>query len=318
MTIKVAVFETLDAGTAAAVRAAAGADLELHFAPTPDAGGFAGVLEGVRYAVVRGMKMPAALLDHAPGLVLIHQWGTGVDNIPVREALARGIAVARSPGRNAPSVADMTLGLMLAVLRRIPAADARMRAGGWKMDALWSGARDLSELRVGLIGFGAIGRAVARRLDGFGTEVVYHRPSGPFAGRTGWLPLDELIASADLLSLHLPYKPGSPPVLGAREFATMRPGSVVVNTSRGQLVDEAAMIGALREGRLGGIGLDVFEDEPLRADSPLRGLSNTVLTPHVAGRTEDNLARMVRHWAANIRTHAAGAALPPGDLVVSA
>lgn len=317
MTVPVAVLDTASAELAATVRAAAGPGLDLRFAATADAAGFAEVLRGVRHAVVRGVPMPAALLDAAPDLALIHQWGTGTDNIPVAQALARGITVARSPGRNAPSVADMTLGLMLAVLRRIPAADAAMRAGGWKMDALWSGGRDLGALRVGLVGFGAIGQAVARRLDGFGAEVVYYRPSGPHPERDGWLPLAELIATSDLISLHMPHAPGAGPVIGAAQIAAMKPGAVIVNTARGALIDEAAMTEALARGRLGGLGLDVFATEPLPAASRLARLPNTVLTPHVAGRTEDNLLRMVRHWAGNIRAHAAGAPIPPADLVLA-
>jgi phosphoglycerate dehydrogenase-like enzyme len=318
VTVPVAVLETVDARLAETVRAAAGPALDLRFAPTLDAGGFASVLPGARYAVVRGTRMQAGLLDAAPDLVMIHQWGTGIDNVPAAEALARGIVVARSPGRNAPSVADMTLGLMLSVLRRIPAADARMRAGGWKMDALWEGARDLSELRVGLLGFGAIGQAVARRLDGFGATVFYHRPSGPWEERPGWMPLTELVASVDVLSLHLPLTPENRHIIGRREFSRMRRGAVLVNTSRGPLVDEAAMLEALREGWLGGLGLDVFEAEPLPAGHPLLAMPNTVLTPHVAGRTEDNLTRMVRHWAGNIRAHHEGRPLAPEDLVTRA
>jgi len=318
MTIPVAVLETVDGPLAEAVRAAAGPDLDLRFAPSLDAEGFAAVLDKARYAVVRGTRMPAALLDRAADLVMIHQWGTGVDNVPVAEALARGITIARSPGRNAPSVADLTIGLMLSVLRRIPAADARMRAGQWKMDAIWGGARDLSELRVGLVGFGAIGQAVARRLDGFGAEVAYFRPSGPLAGRPGWQPLDELIASVDLLSLHLPLSRDNRHMIGARELAAMRGGAILVNTARGPLVDEVAMVAALASERLGGAGLDVFETEPLPPDHPLLTMPNVVLTPHVGGRTDDNLNRMVRHWACNIRAHAAGQFLATEDLVTKA
>lgn len=317
MTIAVAVLETVDDRLAAELRDLAGGDLDLRFAPTPDEAGFARVLPGARYAVVRGVRMAARLLDLAPDLAMIHQWGTGVDNIPVAEARARGIIVARSPGRNAASVADMTIALMLRVLRRVPTADAAMRAGGWKMDALWQGARDLSALRVGLLGFGAIGQAVARRLDGFGCDVVYHRPSGPAPGRDGWLAQADLLGSVDVLSLHLPFTQQTRHVLDSRAIAGMKQGAVIINTARGGLIDEAAMIAALREGRLGGAGLDVFEREPPDPANPLLSLPNTVVTPHVSGRTQDNLVRMVSHWSVNIRAHHAGRALEAQDLVAT-
>ncbi|MCR8725662.1 2-hydroxyacid dehydrogenase [Frigidibacter sp. ROC022] len=314
---RVAVLETVDDALAAAVRAAAGPDLDLRSAAGLDAEGLAAALKGATYAVVRGARLTPELLDGAPDIRMIHAWGTGLNCIPLEAAQARGITVARSPGLNAPSVADLTLGLMLAVLRRIPAADARLRQGTWKMDALWEGARDLSELRVGLVGVGAIGQAVARRLRGFGCDIAYTRPSGPLDGQPGWLPLEGLLESVDILSLHLPLNAATRQLLGAAEFARMRRGAVLINTSRGGLVDQAAMIEALVSGQLGGLGLDVFDPEPPAPDNPLLSLPNTVLTPHVGGRTEDNLTRMVGNWARNIRAHHAGQPIPASDIVFS-
>lgn len=312
---RVALLEPFAAGTQARIRALAGADLDLVFAEGTDGAALAQALGAADYAVVRAVKLPAALLDAAPGLKLIHQWGTGTDGIPLAEARTRGITVARSPGVNAPSLADLTVGLMLACLRRIPVGDARIRAGDWAELDLYEIGRDLTGARVGLLGYGAIAAAVAKRLAGFDCTVVYHRPSGPVAGVPGFVSLDDLIAGVDVLSLHAPSTPATRRIIDAARIAAMRPGTVVINTARGDLVDEAALAAGLGSGQVGAAGLDVFDPEPLAADSPLRGAPNTVFSAHAGGRTRENFDRIVRHWSANIRRHVAGEAIDPAFLV---
>jgi phosphoglycerate dehydrogenase-like enzyme len=287
------------------------AGLDLQFCNSDSLEDRAAVLRDADYAVVRAVKLPAELLDGAPRLRLIHQWGTGVDGIPLAAAQARGVLVARCPGVNAPSVADLTIGLMLACLRRICIGDDRIRRGAWAEPDLYEIGRDLTGARVGLVGYGAIARAVEARLRGFDCEVVHHRASGG----PGSLPLQELIGAVDILSLHAPAMPSTLHLINAERIAQMRRGTVLINTARGELVDETAVAAALHSGQIGAAGLDAFAPEPLRADSPLRQAPNTVFSAHAGGRTRDNFARIVRHWAGNILSHAAGGNIAPGDLV---
>ncbi len=315
--VRVAVLEAFDTAMKAVIRGHVGNDLDLVFTASNSDADRAEALAKVDYAVVRGVRMAPALLDAAPRLRLLHQWGTGTDYMPVAAALARGVIVARSPGRNAPTIADMTVGLMLACLRRIPQSDARLRAGGWADEALWTTGRDLTGARVGLIGYGAIAQLVARRLAGFDCEIGYTRPSGPLAGVAGFRGLDELLEWADVISLHLPLTPFTSDLLSAARLAQMRPGAVLINTARGGIVDEAALADCLHAGHIAAAGIDAFEAEPLAADAPILTAPNTVLSPHIAGRTRDNLRRMVQHWAGNIRIHAAGGQIDSGDLVTA-
>ena len=316
MAHRVAVLEPLNANMQAKVQAAAGPGLDLCFTASAAPQDMAAVLDGVTYAVVRATPMPVSLLDHAPQLRLIHQWGTGVDGIPVAEAKARGITVARSPGINAPTVADLAVGLMLAVLRRIPQNDRILRGGRWAPDTYADQAFDLGDCKVGLVGFGAIGQQVAKRLAGFGSKVSYTRASGPLVGCD--LPhesLDQLLATSDIVSLHMPLTLETRQIVNAERLAAMKPGAVLINTSRGKLVDEAALIAALASGQLSGAGLDVFETEPLPDNSGLHKLDNVVMLPHVGGGTRTNLTRMVGHWSGNIRRFAEGGQIDSAFLV---
>ena len=311
----VAVLDPMDEALRGTIGRVAGDGFDVRFPRSASRDDFAAVLAEARYAVVRAIAVPAALLGEAPNLALIHQWGTGIDGIPLEEARARGITVARSPGVNAPTVADLTVALMLSVLRRIPQTDAALRAGTWETPQLWTAAGDLDGARVGLVGFGAIGQLVARRLAGFDCEVTYWRPSGP-ADTAGarYATLDDVLA-ADIVSLHLPLTADTRGFLSTERIAAMTPGAILINTSRGPLVDEAALVAALASGHLGGAGLDVFAQEPVAPDNPLLALANTVVLPHVGGRTRTNLDRMVAHWAGNIRRHAEGRPIPQSDLV---
>ncbi|SFE94182.1 2-hydroxyacid dehydrogenase [Roseivivax sediminis] len=291
-------------------------DFDLAFPKSGDPADFAEVVAEARYVVTRGLRFPEAVLAEAPKLELIHQWGTGVDGIPVAAATARGITVARSPGVNAPTVAESTLALMLATLRRLPQVHGALRGGQWEQPDLWREARDLGGCTVGLVGMGAIGAEVAKRLAGFGCEVIYTRASGPLVGSPlRFARLEDLLAEADVVSLHLPLAPATRGMIDAGAFDRMAPGAVLINTSRGGLVDEAALIAALERGQLSAAGLDVFAEEPVAPDNPLLAMDEVVTLPHVAGRTLDNFDRMVSHWAGHIRAHAEGRAIDPACLV---
>lgn len=308
---RVALLEHFGEEVRPRLQALAGDDLDLVHCASNSFEDRAAILRDADYAVVRSVKMPAELLEAAPKLRLIHQWGTGTDGIPVAEARARGITVARSPGKNAPSVADLTVGLMLAALRRLCVGDARIRAGDWAEPDLYETGRDLTGARVGLVGYGAIAQAVEKRLAGFDCEVIHSRASGG----AGSVPFDDMIGRVDILSLHAPATPETRHLINADTIARMRRGTVLINTARGELVDEDALAAALNSGQIGAAGIDAFAVEPLPANSPLRDAPNTVFSAHSGGRTRDNFARIIRHWSGNIRAHAAGQALDPSDLV---
>jgi phosphoglycerate dehydrogenase-like enzyme len=240
-------------------------------------------------------------LQQGKRLKLVHKLGAGVNTIDVDTATGLGIAVANMPGANAPSVAEGTLLLMLAALRRLPALDRATRAGrGWPSDpSLGETVRDIGGCTVGLIGYGNIAKQVETIVTAMGAEVVH--TSTRDDGSPGWRTLTELLAASDIVSLHLPLTDQTRHLLGADEIAAMKPGAVLVNTSRGPIVDEAALIDALRSGHLTAAGLDVFAEEPVPAESALLTLENVVVTPHVTWYTVDTMRRYLEMAVDNCR-----------------
>jgi phosphoglycerate dehydrogenase-like enzyme len=230
-------------------------------------------------------------LAKASRLRLVHKLGAGVNTIDVDAATARGVAVANMPGANAPSVAEGTLLLMLAALRRLPELDRATRAGrGWPSDpSLGETVRDIASCTVGLVGYGNIAKQVERILVAMGAEVLH--TSTRDDGSSGWRTLPELLAHSDIVSLHLPLTDATAGLLGRDALEQMKDDAVLINTSRGPVVDEAALVDALRGGTLAAAGLDVFAVEPVPADNPLLALPNVVLTPHVTWYTADTMRR---------------------------
>nr|WP_040543148.1 2-hydroxyacid dehydrogenase [Mycolicibacterium vaccae] len=230
-------------------------------------------------------------LAKASRLRLVHKLGAGVNTIDVDAATARGVAVANMPGANAPSVAEGTLLLMLAALRRLPELDRATRAGrGWPSDpSLGETVRDIASCTVGLVGYGNIAKQVERILVAMGAEVLH--TSTRDDGSPGWRTLPELLAHSDIVSLHLPLTDATAGLLGRDALEQMKDDAVLINTSRGPVVDEAALVDALRGGTLAAAGLDVFAVEPVPADNPLLALPNVVLTPHVTWYTADTMRR---------------------------
>lgn len=312
----VAVLEPITGEAQARIKAIC-EGFELRFPKSGAPEDFTEIIGGAKYVVTRGLRFPPEVLDKANALELIHQWGTGVDGIPLDKARDKGVKVARSPGINAPTVAEGTIALMLATLRRLPQVHADFRSGQWDMPDLWKQSRDLGSCTVGLIGMGAIAQEVVKRLRGFSCDVIYTRASGPYPDLDlRFVDLPQLLAEADIVSLHLPLTETSRHLIDAKAIARMKPSAILINTARGGVVDEEALIAALREGRLGAAGLDVFDTEPADPDNPLLGLDNTVTLPHVAARTLDNFDRMVSHWAASIRAHAEGRQIDPACIVI--
>lgn len=245
----------------------------------------------------------AAVIAQAPKLRLIQKIGVGVNTIDLAASRVRGIAVANMPGTNTPAVAEATLLLMLAALRNLAGIDRACRAGqGW---ALGPGLQDrVGELRgriVGLVGAGMVPRALVPMLRGFGADIVYWSPRQHPELGVPRRELPELLALADIVSLHLPLVPDTEKLVDAAALGRMKPGAVLVNTARGGLVDQAALLAALTGGRLRAAGLDVFAEEPVATDDPLLALDNVVLMPHVAWLTPETLDRSLDIAVENMR-----------------
>jgi D-3-phosphoglycerate dehydrogenase len=237
--------------------------------------------------VVRGAtKVTRRLIEAAPRLRWVARAGAGLDNIDVPAAKERGIAVLNVPGANAVAVAELVFGLLLGLLRKIPAADASLRRGEWEKSRFQG--RELRGKTLGIVGLGKIGRAVAKRAQAFEMTCIGHDPlvSEADARALGvlWLSLDALLERSDIVTLHAPMMPETKGLFGAAQFARMPKGAILVNAARGGLVDEAALIAALRSGQLGGAALDVFAEEP-PTDWTLVNLPNVVSTPHVGAAT---------------------------------
>jgi phosphoglycerate dehydrogenase-like enzyme len=253
----------------------------------------------------------AAVIEAAPHLRLIQKIGIGVNTIELEAAKRRGIAVCNMPGTNTQAVAEMTLLLMLATLRRLVELDRLTRAGrGWAIEsAMADDFGELSGRTVGLVGFGSVARRLLPVLEAIGATVLYtsRRPAPDWPAR--FRPLRELLAIVDVLSLHLPLTAATTAIIDAAALAAMKRGSVLINTARGQLVDETALAAALTSGHLRGAGLDVFSREPAGADDRLLQLPNVVATPHLAWLTAETFERSITVIAENRRRLGTGEAL---------
>ena len=230
-------------------------------------------------------------LERAQRCRLVHKLGAGVNTIDVDTATRLGIGVANMPGANAPSVAEGAVLLALAALRRLPALDRATRAGrGWPSDpTLGETVRDIGGCTFGLVGYGNVAKRVEAIVTAMGATVVH--TSTRDDGHAGWRSLPDLLAASDIVSLHLPLTDGTAGLFNASTLALMKPEAVLVNTARGPIIDEAALVDALTTGRLAAAGLDVFAVEPVPADNPLLALDNVVVTPHVTWYTVDTMRR---------------------------
>ena len=296
-------FPSVFAGSAAAARlgelgdmtvhSERGADHELELArriATADA-----VLALRAYS-----RFASHVLDAAPRLRLISLWGTGTDSVDLDACRRRGITVTNTAGVNAHAVAEHALALMLAVARRIPSLDAGVRAGDWPRGQLIG----LEGKTLGVIGLGAIGRRMATLGAALGMRALVYSATHRADRAAGWsaesVPIDGLLRESDVVSLHLRLTAETEGFLGRERLGMMKPGAILINTARGKLVDRKALLDALRNGPLGGAGLDVFHDEPLPASDPLLQFSNTVLTPHNAGATREVIEAGLRRAVENV------------------
>ncbi len=267
----------------------------------------------------------AALINAAPRLRLIHKWGIGVDKIDLEAARRRGIPVAITAGANAVPVAEHTLLLMLATLRQLPYRQSQLRAGKWEQARAEVRAQcfGLRGKTVGIVGMGAIGREVAKRVRAFDVTIRYYDVRRLAADEEQALgvvysELDDLLPMADVITLHVPLLDSTRQLLSRERIARLKPTAIVINAGRGEVVDEAALAEALRERRILGAGLDVFSQEPPPFDHPLlaTNVPGLILTPHQAGSVFDNVANVSRHVFGNVRRVLNGEPLPPRDLVI--
>ncbi len=248
------------------------------------------------------VTVDVALLDAAGAtLKVVSNFGVGFDNLDLDAMRARGVRATNTPDVLTDSTAELAVALMLAAGRRVAEGDALVRRGewaGWGADEFLG--RDLAGATVGLIGFGRIGRRVAQLLAGFDVRLRFHSRGGS-PGRLGaeQCELSELLAGSDFVSLHVPLTPSTRHLIDAAALALMKPGAILVNTSRGAVVDTPALVDALRAGRLAAAGLDVYEDEP-HVPAELCGLTNTVLLPHVGSATVATREAMARLCADNV------------------
>ncbi len=249
----------------------------------------------------------AALMQAAPRLRLVHKIGIGVDAIDLAHAKANGIAVCNMPGTNTAAVAELALGLMLACLRRmVPIAnDVRADAGWPARAALIDGAGEIGQRCVGLVGYGAVARRLSAVLRALGARVIVHSPRTTDA-HVELVPLERLLAEADIVSLHVPLTGETRALLSRERIARMKPGAIVVNTARGPLIDEAALAEALERRHIAAAGLDVLADEPPRPGHPLLASPHVVATPHIAWLTDGTWRRSIGVIVENCRRLAAG------------
>lgn len=254
----------------------------------------------------------AAHIEAGPKLKLIQKIGVGVNTIDLEAAKARGIAVCNMPGTNTAAVAEQALLLMLAVLRRVVVQDRASRQGeGWSDRIQAAGAYgEIAGRTVGFIGFGAVPRRLAPVMEALGAKVLrWHRSDAPDQPGERVQVLEELFARADIISTHLPLLPDTAKIVNAQTLSHVRPGSILVNTARGGLIDEPALIEALDDGRLAGAGLDVLTTEPFLTDNPLLHRDDVVLAPHSAWLTRETWERSLAVIVENVRRVADGQAL---------
>ena len=284
--MKIVLAEKVSPATLAVFAAEPGWEVLTHD-QLPD--GLPAALADADALVVRSaVQVDDALMEHAPKLRVVGRAGVGVDNIDADAATRRGVVVMNTPGANAVAVAELTIGLMLALARKVPAANASMHAGKWEKKNL-QGA-ELRGKTLGILGLGRIGLEVAKRARGFGLEIIGSDPfvSAAVARENGirLVTLDELIAGSDYITLHVGLTPQTMGIINAKTIAAMKKGVRIINCARGELVDDAALAAALKSGQVAGAALDVFTVEPPK-DSPFSELTNVILTPHIAGSTAE-------------------------------
>ena len=249
------------------------------------------------------LQIDAEVLASSPNLRVVSNFGVGFDNVDIAAATQRGIVVCNTPGVLSDAVADLTLGMILSLARRLPESERFVREGRWLPGATMPLGTDVAGKTLGIVGLGRIGQAVARRAQAFGMAVVFHDqvrnppPDAPLPGKDAaycsYRELAALLSESDVVSLHVSLTPETEHLIGARELGLMKPSAYLINTARGGVVDQDALVAALREQRIAGAALDVFEREPLAADEPILSLPNVILLPHIGSGTIETRSAML-------------------------
>lgn len=273
------------------------------------------------YAISGQVAVSGDVLRAAKKLKLLHKWGVGYDNLDIATAKELGIRVARTTGSNAVPVAEFAIGLMFSSLRFLAHGHAELKKGKWITGNIPGETFMLSGKTVGIVGFGAIGKNVARMLKGFGCTILYNKRQPLPADEeavlgVSYATIPELLERADIVSLHCPMTPETANLIDAAAFRAMKKSAILVNVARGGVVDEVALVEALRAKEIAGAAMDVFSVEPLPPDSELLTLDNLVVTPHLAAMASDNFAPTVKRMFDNILLCSRGEAVPERDIVV--
>lgn len=280
------------------------------------------LIEEADYLITQSIYVTGEQLRRAKHLKMIQKYGVGVDKIDCKAAKELNIPVCITAGANSVPVSEMAIGLMLAVNRRIPYVDKAVRAGQWPKAEMRAQCYMLQGKTIGLVGIGNIAKQVAKRLSGFDVkEIVYYdifrlSEEKEQELHVRYVPLDELMTVSDVISIHVPLTDETRGMISAERIGMMKPTAILINTARGFIIDQDALIDALREKKIRGAGLDAFEEEPLSADSPLLALENLVLTCHHAGSVIDNVLPRAIHAYGNIEKFSHGEAVDPRDIIV--
>ena len=321
MTHKVAILDMMDDKVQAEVRSALPPDFSVQFAESGDRSEHMAMLADADF-ILTAVAVDAEMIKSAPKLKLLHKWGIGVDKFDLDAARAARIPVAITAGANAGAVSEHAVMLMLATNRCLSLADRKLRGGEWIRPQLRAKAYQLSGKTVGILGFGNIGRMVAHRLAGFDVTILFHDirridMATQRALHATPVSFEELLERSDVLTVHTPLTKVTREIINADALARMKTGAILVNASRGEVLDESAVYDALVSGKLRGAGLDVFHQEPADPNNPLFKLDQVVVTPHVAGSAIDLVADVARHAFTNMQAVLNGEALPASDIIVS-
>jgi D-3-phosphoglycerate dehydrogenase len=294
----------------------------IAFAQTNDSAEQLEIVRNADVIMAAGTFVTAEMIAQAPRLKLIQKWGIGVDKIDLEAARRAGVTVAITAGATSIPVSEHTLMLILATSRRLPLAHRSLQEGKWIASELRTVCAKLDGKTVGLFGFGNIAKFVAKRLSGFDVNIIYHNrtrldPAIEQQFNVCYVDFDTLLAQSDILSLHAPLTEQTRHLFNAQTFNKMKRGAMLINTARGELIDEAALVDALRSGQLSSAGLDTFEGEPPRADHPLFQMDQVVATPHSAGSVYDNVPYIVGHMFRNIKLFFNQQALDKADIIVA-
>jgi D-3-phosphoglycerate dehydrogenase len=314
---KIALTGPFDANMQAAIQKEIPDGFEIVLVPSPEE---FDKLQDVDYIILRTVDFREKTIKTLQKIKFIQRWGVGYDIVDIQAAGERNIPVAVMPGINATQVMELTVLLILAVYRNLIVMHNGILEGQWPRNEFMKRSFTVGGKTVGIVGIGKIGRKVAKRIQSFDADVQYYdvfRLSAEQEAALGvrYVAFEELLKTSDIISLHIPLTDENKGLINKKTIALMKPTAVVINTSRGGLINEADLFEALKSDRLLGAGLDVFEHEPLEKGSPLRSLKNVVMTPHVGGNTIENNSNMARRAIENIVKISSGRGMSAVELV---